>query len=43
MRIFLQYIFFLLHGQTNADNVYDADVDDNDDDRDRFRVVYMHF
>ena len=45
MHIFLEYIFFLLHGQTNADDVSDADVVDDDDDKptDRFRAVYIGY
>ena len=42
MNIFLQYTFFRLHGKTNADDVADADDDHDDDNKDRFRVVYIH-
>ena len=42
MNIFLQYLFFLLPGKTNADDFADADDDDDDDDTDCFRVVFIH-
>ena len=42
IHIFLQCTFFRLHGRTNADDFVDAEVDDDDDNTNRFRVVYMH-